>query len=240
MNNKQVTDIANLYKSIYEEEGVKAYASIQSEATMAPREHKKPTPTVPSTNPKPKDPPKGTSLGPKDVRMESMVGGRGLPSPSGGSSTGPNLLNRAVDTVTSVVKTPVQRQANKKYGPLGGVVAGGEVDKIGSDVKSGNYGGALNRTVSGLGKLFNSTDLFDIVKGHLIDEGYADTEEAALAIMANMSEEWRKSIIEEVDSQGNRSHDLFTDKPNPNYKPGNRKPKPSVKKEPPMRDEPLW
>jgi len=174
------------------------------------------------------------------VYNESMVGGRGLPSPSGGSSTGPNLLNKAVDTVTSVVKTPVQRQANKKYGPLGGVVAGREVDKIGSDVKSGNYGGALNRTVSGLGKLFNSTDLFDIVKGHLIDEGYADTEEAALAIMANMSEEWRKSIIEEVDSQGNRSHDLFTDKPNPNYKPGNRKPKPSVKKEPPMRDEPLW
>jgi hypothetical protein len=43
-----------------------------------------------------------------------------------------------------------------------------------------------------------SFDLFDIVKGHLIDEGYADTEEAALAIMANMSEEWRQSIVEAV------------------------------------------
>ena len=40
------------------------------------------------------------------------------------------------------------------------------------------------------------TDLFDIVKGHLLDEGYADTEEAALAIMANMSEEWRTEIVE--------------------------------------------
>jgi len=39
-------------------------------------------------------------------------------------------------------------------------------------------------------------DLFDVVKGHLVSEGYADTEEAALAIMANMSEEWRESIIE--------------------------------------------
>ena len=39
-------------------------------------------------------------------------------------------------------------------------------------------------------------DLFDIVKGHLMSEGYADTEEAALAIMANMSEEWRQSIVE--------------------------------------------
>jgi len=39
-------------------------------------------------------------------------------------------------------------------------------------------------------------DLFDVVLGHLLDEGYADTEEAALAIMANMSEEWKQSILE--------------------------------------------
>ncbi len=39
-------------------------------------------------------------------------------------------------------------------------------------------------------------DLFDIVKGYLIDEGYAETEEAAAVIMANMSEEWKESILE--------------------------------------------
>jgi len=37
---------------------------------------------------------------------------------------------------------------------------------------------------------------FDVVIGYLLDEGYADTEESALAIMANMSEEWRESIVE--------------------------------------------
>ena len=42
-------------------------------------------------------------------------------------------------------------------------------------------------------------DVFDVIKGHLLDEGYADTEESALAIMANMSEEWRQSIVEAVD-----------------------------------------
>ena len=41
-------------------------------------------------------------------------------------------------------------------------------------------------------------DLFDIIKGHLLDEGYADTEEAATAIMANMSEEWKQSIVEQT------------------------------------------
>ena len=43
--------------------------------------------------------------------------------------------------------------------------------------------------------LNQSFDIFDTIKGHLIDEGYADTEEAALQIMANMSEEWKNSII---------------------------------------------
>jgi hypothetical protein len=40
-----------------------------------------------------------------------------------------------------------------------------------------------------------SFDVFDVIKGHLIDEGYADTEESALVIMANMSESWKNSII---------------------------------------------
>lgn len=40
------------------------------------------------------------------------------------------------------------------------------------------------------------TDLFDIVKGHLLDEGYADTEQAAEVIMVNMSEEWKQSILD--------------------------------------------
>jgi hypothetical protein len=46
------------------------------------------------------------------------------------------------------------------------------------------------------GSIVSSFDLFDVVMGHLLDEGYADTEESALAIMANMSEEWRQTIVE--------------------------------------------
>lgn len=44
--------------------------------------------------------------------------------------------------------------------------------------------------------LTQSFDPFDVVLGHLIDGGYADTEQAAFQIMANMSEEWRESIVE--------------------------------------------
>ena len=41
-------------------------------------------------------------------------------------------------------------------------------------------------------------DLFDVILEYLITEGYADTQEAALAIMRNMSEEWKDTIVEEV------------------------------------------
>jgi hypothetical protein len=39
-------------------------------------------------------------------------------------------------------------------------------------------------------------DTFDTVLEYLVAEGYADTEESALVIMANMSEEWREEILE--------------------------------------------
>jgi hypothetical protein len=42
------------------------------------------------------------------------------------------------------------------------------------------------------------TDLFDYLLEYLVAEGYADTNKAALAIMANMSEEWKQSIVEQT------------------------------------------
>ena len=45
-------------------------------------------------------------------------------------------------------------------------------------------------------KLNMEYDLYDIILSHLLDEGYADTEQAAISIMANMSEDWRESIVE--------------------------------------------
>ncbi len=46
------------------------------------------------------------------------------------------------------------------------------------------------------------TDLYDIILSHLIDEGYADTEESAESIMVNMSEEWKESIVvEDIESR---------------------------------------
>jgi len=48
------------------------------------------------------------------------------------------------------------------------------------------------------GSLPESYDLYNIILSHLIDEGYAETEDAAESIMVNMSEEWREEILDEA------------------------------------------
>jgi hypothetical protein len=55
------------------------------------------------------------------------------------------------------------------------------------------------------------TDLYDIILSHLLDEGYADTQEAAEAIMVNMSEDWRHDIMEKEDSEYEKASDAALD-----------------------------
>ena len=39
-------------------------------------------------------------------------------------------------------------------------------------------------------------DLYDLIFAHLVNEGFAETPEAAVAIMTNMSEAWVDSIVD--------------------------------------------
>jgi hypothetical protein len=48
-------------------------------------------------------------------------------------------------------------------------------------------------------------DTFDAILEHLVAEGFADTNESALVIMANMSEEWREEILDEAVRGSGRS-----------------------------------
>jgi hypothetical protein len=45
-------------------------------------------------------------------------------------------------------------------------------------------------------RLGEDVDAYDVVLNYLLDEGYANTEDQAIAIMANMSEDWRNQILE--------------------------------------------
>ena len=65
----------------------------------------------------------------------------------------------------------------------------------GGNAKMKETGMSRDQVVAqGKKNLTNSYDLYDIILSHLLDEGYAETQEQAEAIMVNMSEEWRDSI----------------------------------------------
>ena len=107
------------------------------------------------------------------------------------------LLDRARSTVVDAGGRIGERVGKGKAGPIGGFFGKRKGEKTAGtafdQATSGNVGGAVNTVRDALKE---TKDSFDIIKGHLIDEGYANTEEAALVIMANMSEEWKSEIIE--------------------------------------------
>jgi hypothetical protein len=78
---------------------------------------------------------------------------------------------------------------------------GSKIQREETEIDEVNMGGKLDKkerlamTLEGFSR--EEIDLYDIVFTHLLDEGYASTKEAAVAIMANMSEEWRDSILNE-------------------------------------------
>jgi hypothetical protein len=92
--------------------------------------------------------------------------------------------------------TPAQRYEQEKSTrqAKGGKGYGGgySAHLMGGNVRSSSYDRHSRRIVQ------EETDLYDIIFSYLLDEGYAETSEAAEAIMVNMSEEWRESNVEEV------------------------------------------
>ena len=60
------------------------------------------------------------------------------------------------------------------------------MDDVARQQRERGYGSTIKK---------EQVDLYDIILSHLLDEGYAETPEAAEAIMVNMSEDWKNSII---------------------------------------------
>ena len=67
-------------------------------------------------------------------------------------------------------------------------------EKLGSDFYRGPKEGRA-RANKRKGGMKEGYDYYNIILSHLLDEGYAETIESAEAIMVNMSEEWRDSIL---------------------------------------------
>lgn len=84
------------------------------------------------------------------------------------------------------------RTAIKAAGAAGAAAGAGVAAR-----RAGATGAQTAGTVAGtfVRKMREDVDLYDIILSHLLDEGYAETPKAAEAIMVNMSEGWKNSII---------------------------------------------
>ena len=60
--------------------------------------------------------------------------------------------------------------------------------------QAANYAGYQRSSVNN-----EEVNVYDVILSHLLDEGYAETQEQAEVIMVNMSEDWRESIVEEFE-----------------------------------------
>ena len=113
-------------------------------------------------------------------------------------------LGNASPSYSSTAKDAVDRYLKagySKYGAGPGSGGQGGSGARGGGNKAFNKAKELNPelTRNDYLKLFNNSyeyDMFDVILEYLVAEGYADTNESALAIMTNMSEEWRQSIVE--------------------------------------------
>jgi hypothetical protein len=98
-------------------------------------------------------------------------------------------------------KTKLRHDLHKKYRGLKKVPGDKSAEKeIAVLRNSQRMHGTLPKIqkIGGPKGLPEQTDLYDIILSHLLNEGYAETPEAAEVIMVNMSEDWRESIVEEV------------------------------------------
>jgi hypothetical protein len=141
-----------------------------------------------------------------------------------------NQLDEVSDRKVRAVRNAREKQWNKQFGknrvqdPTDDMVD--RVDKL-IDQRNKRTGSKVKKTTMGQlrdkyrkERLGEQTDLYDIILSHLIDEGYADTQEAAERIMVNMSEEWRESIVEtRMDPRGRPASGPMNVYANPKGKP---------------------
>jgi hypothetical protein len=122
----------------------------------------------------------------------------------------PGLLDRVAGAVNRGIEAAQTRSAADVQRRKEFMSAAKETGKVIRNA-AGKVGGVakeVGRGASGATKLAGHVarkGLSDeYIIGYLIDEGYAETTEAAEAIVVNMSEEWREDIVEAAKDQSNK------------------------------------
>jgi hypothetical protein len=106
---------------------------------------------------------------------------------------------------TSRTKTPLTPKTRDERAAAAGFKGQGSLPKgkklYRQTVRGVTTGDDPMRVLQSAAQQKEHYDLYDIILSHLLDEGYAETVEAAEVMMVNMSEEWRDDIVEKSGEQ---------------------------------------
>ena len=159
--------------------------------------------------------------GPRNVGAERAAQIKGSPVVGPRTAAPARPVAQAAKPATPTPATPTPAAPARTFNPLMQRTFGYQTGNAPDQIAAASAGAPPTPSGTALGAAANpdvrkklnlpaknlnqDLDLFDVIKGHLLDEGYADSEEAALTIMANMSEEWKQSILEVVTTTGERA-----------------------------------
>jgi hypothetical protein len=204
MNSQDLHNLQEAYTQVYNEldeeraPGVKPYKPSRTQAEVRADEKK----AEKKKRDEGKDKP---GYGPED-KFKSDWKLRATPSSvskrkSGETETVSQRMNREKPYVKRMTGQMAREYGSRHAAEVTRVVKGaGEPQAVtyprqGREEEKPKAKARLSREIIRKGKQEEGFDMFDLILSHLLDEGYADTQEAAIAIMSNMSEEWRDSII---------------------------------------------
>ncbi len=187
MDSQDLRNLSEAYNNVYEATGRDEMIAANIARARAPK------PTTGGTVRTPGGP-VSTPGGPVKTPTPGPVAQ--APKPSGGGVLG-QLDSLARKTAGEIGGRIGEREGRNRTGniPVISDIGGAIGRKQGTEKGQQMYDKA-KETVGGLLKQDYEFDNFDVILEYLVAEGYADTNENALVIMANMSEEWKETILE--------------------------------------------
>lgn len=146
-----------------------------------------------------------TSAGRRDVRKAVA---KDIVNRVRNKVTGAAKTAKAVGGIAGSIAKDEARRAKRSVQHKAGKAAQAVADAPGKATRAAKSGikGLIKRGAEKVkrgaervaSRMSEEVDIYDLVLEYLLDEGYADTEESANVIMANMSEGWRDEILDEA------------------------------------------
>jgi len=163
-----------------------------------------PTPTVNSQAPKPvatrptsvvRPTPVAKPQASKPISTPAIKPTAPKPTAASNSSSANATTQQKIQGGTSVYKSQI------KVGDVKGAEATGKSTWALANPSLANRPKTPNPLMNRPIPTKESVDAYDIILDHLLDEGYVNSVESALAIMTNMSEAWKSSIVDNYTTQ---------------------------------------